>query len=274
MLEEIRRSLNQFTAAERKVAETILTNPQATVGWSIGDAARFAKVSEPSIIRFCRRLGFEGFPDFRIRFAQALAVSNRDAREEPAPSEDPIREAILANCARAIASIEDLRMDIDTGAVERALAILKQARRIDVYGHGGSGFLAAEAQHRLAFLGLASVAYSDPALQMVSALALRPGDCVFALSFSGVTTHLLPNLELARNAGAGVVTLCPSDSAIAQMADVNIAVNAYRSSTAVDFLPNERVSMYVMLDALMSLLNAHMRPAPTVEPSRGSAADG
>jgi RpiR family carbohydrate utilization transcriptional regulator len=259
MLEQIRGSLNQFTLAERKVAETFLKNPQATIGWSISDAARFSNVSEPSIIRFCRRLGFEGFPDFRIKFAQALAVLKHDDREKRPASEDPVTAAILENCERAIVSINDLRMDIDTKAITRAVEIFTSTRRIDVYGHGGSGFLALEAQHRMAFLGIPSVAYSDPALQMISALALGPGDTVFALSFSGVTTHLLPNLELAKNAGASIISLSPSGSAIAQMADVNIALNAYRSSTAVSFLPNERVSMYVMLDALMSLVSAKIR---------------
>lgn len=260
MLGQIRASLNQLTSAERKVAETILANPQATLGWSISDAARFSGVSEPSIMRFCRRLGCEGYSDFRIRLAQAIAVIKHDERGSQPESNDPIRAAVLENCNRAIASINDLAMDIDSAALNRAVGIISSSRRIDVYGHGGSGFLAAEAQHRFAFLGIPSVSYSDPALQMVSALALTPADTVFALSFSGVTTHLLPNLELARNAGASIVSMTPADSAIARMASVNIPVNAYRYSTTASFLPNERLSMYVMLDSLLALVSERAAP--------------
>ncbi|QDG94482.1 MurR/RpiR family transcriptional regulator (plasmid) [Rhizobium sp. NIBRBAC000502774] len=259
MLGLIRASLNQFTSAERKVAETILANPQAAIAWSISDAARFSQVSEPSIMRFCRRLGFDGYSDFRIKLAQALAIIKQETRQKPSGDEDPITSAVLEHCNTAIESINDLSMDIDSEAIGRAIGIIASSKRIDVYGHGGSGFLAAEAQHRFAFLGIASVAYSDPALQMVSALALSPGDTVFALSFSGVTTHLMPNLELARNAGASIVSLAPSDSAIARMAKVNIAINAYRHSTTVSFLPNERVSMYVMLDAILALVSARKK---------------
>ncbi|MBC8716383.1 MurR/RpiR family transcriptional regulator [Ochrobactrum sp. Marseille-Q0166] len=268
MLGLIRGSLNQFTAAERKVAETILANPQAAIAWSINDAARFSQVSEPSIMRFCRRMGFDGYSDFRMRLAQALAVITQETRQKPSDEEDPITSAILSHCNTAIESINDLSMDIDSEAIGRAVGILTASNRVDVYGHGGSGFLAAEAQHRFAFLGIASVAYSDPALQMVSALALSPGDTVFALSFSGVTTHLMPNLELARNAGASIVSLAPSESAIARMANVNIAINAYRHSTTTSFLPNERVSMYVMLDAIMALVNARRK-----QRSRGQGND-
>lgn len=259
ILEQIRGSLSQFTPAERRVAEAILANPHATVTWSITDAARICKVSEPSIIRFCRKLGFDGFPGFRLKFAQALAVLTQEDKPDLPTSDDPVTAAVLENCERAVASINDLRMDIDSAAIERAVASLANARRVDVYGYGGSGFLASEAQHRMAFLGIPSVAYSDPTLQMVSAPALRPGDAVFALSFSGVTSYLIANLELARNAGAQIISLSPSGSAVAQIADVNIAINAYRSSTAFNFLPTERVSMYVLLDALMGLVSGTVR---------------
>lgn len=256
MLAHIRSSLNDMTPAERRAAETILANPQATIGWSLADAARFAGVSEPSIIRFCRRLGFGGYPDFRLKFAQAVALIKQDDYVPPESSDDPIKASILDNCHRAIAAINDLTLDIDSAAVASAVDILATARRVEIYGHGGSGFLAGEAQHRLAFLGIASVAYSDPALQMFSAMALGPQDAVIALSFTGVTTHLMPNLEIARNAGARIISMCPTGSAIAKMADINIAINAYRQKKSPGLLPSERVSMYVMLDALTGLVGA------------------
>lgn len=256
MLAHIRASLNEMTPAERRAAETILGNPQATIGWSLADAARFSGVSEPSIIRFCRRLGFDGYSDFRLKFAQAVALIRQDDQPLLGATDDPVTSSILDNCNRAIASINDLARDIDSAAVSKAVDILLKSRRVELYGHGGSGFLAGEAQHRLAHLGIASVAYSDPALQMFSAMALRQEDTVMALSFSGVTTHMMPNLEIARNAGARIIALTPTGSPIAKMADVNIAINAYRQKKIAGFIPSERVSMYVMLDALIGLISA------------------
>ncbi|WP_432283948.1 MurR/RpiR family transcriptional regulator [Aminobacter sp. BA135] len=263
MLGQIRASLNDMTPAERRAAETILGNPQATIGWSLADAARFSGVSEPSIIRFCRRLGFDGYSDFRLKFAQAVALIRQDDQALAEAADDPVKASILDNCNRAIAAINDLALDIDSAAVARAVDILLKSRRVDIYGHGGSGFLAGEGQHRLAHLGIASVAYSDPALQMFSALALAPGDTIIALSFSGVTTHLMPNLEIARNAGAKIISLTPTGSPIARMADVNIAINAYRQKKGAGFLPSERVSMYVMFDALIGLISAQKGSAAT-----------
>jgi RpiR family carbohydrate utilization transcriptional regulator len=262
LLERIRGSLSQFTPAERRVAETILASPHATITWSISDAARICKVSEPSVIRFCRRLGFDGFPDFRIHFAQAMAVIGQDNGPQPEPNEDPFVDTILTHFDRSIASIQELRMDLDVDRFRRAVDILVFAGRVDLYGFGGSGFLAAEAQHRMSYLGMHSVSYSDPTLQMVSATALTAKDAVLVLSFSGATSYLLGNIELARATGARIVSICPTGSAVDQLSDVTIPLNAYRSTTEFNFLPTERVSMHVMLDALMALVSVARQNSP------------
>lgn len=254
MLARIRAALNELTPAERRAAETILANPQAMIGWSLADTARFAGVSEPSIIRFCRRLGFEGYSDFRLEFAQAMALIRENGQPRLVADDDPIKTSIIDNCNRAISAINDLAHDIDSPAVSQAVDIIVNARNIELFGHGGSGFLAGEAQYRLAHLGIACVAYSDPALQMFSAMALRPEDAIIALSFSGVTTLMMPNLEIARKAGVRIITLSPTGSPLARMASVNIPINAYRQKTNATFQPSERVSMYVMVDALIGLI--------------------
>lgn len=259
MLALIRSSLNDMSPSERKVAETVLANPQAAIAWSLADAARMADVSEPSIMRFCRRLGFEGYSDFRIKFAQAIALLEHSERPIVDDTDDPIRYRITDNCNKAIAAIRDLALDIDSLSIRRAVELIAAARRIDIYGHGGSGFLAGEAQHRLANLGLASINYSDPSLQMFAAMALRPQDVVLAFSFSGVTTYMLPNLEIARGAGAQIVSLAPSGSPIAKAAHVNIAINAYRQKTAPVFMPNERLTMHVMLDSIIDLVSDQLQ---------------
>lgn len=256
MLTKIRTGLTAMTPSERRVAETILVNPEAAIAWSIADAARLSGVSEPSVMRFCRRLGFEGYSDFRLTLAQAVALHRPPEAVDVAAEDDgdPIRAAIRENCNRAIAGIHDLARDTDTAAVAEAVAILRAARRIELYGHGGSGFLAADMQHRLSYLGHAAVAYSDPALQMFSAMSLTAADCVMVFSFTGVTTHAMPNIDIARNAGAKIIAMAPAGSPLAKSADVNVAVNAYRQKQTQGFLQSERVTMYVLIDAMATLL--------------------
>ncbi len=253
MLDLIRQSLSTFTPAERRIAEAILDTPSTAITWSITDAARIAKVSEPSIIRFCRRLECDGFPDFRLKLAQQLAVR----QAPPAATEsgaDPFTDLVDDVFARAADTLRETRLDLDLASLRRTVRLLANARRIDVYGYGGSGFLAAEAQHRMASLGIASVAYSDPTLQMVSAARLTASDVLFVLSFSGRTSYLISNVEIARKAGARIVAISPGGSEVALLADENINLNAYRASASRLIVPTGRAPMYVMLDVIFGLL--------------------
>lgn len=253
MLDLIRQSLAQFTPAERRIAEAILDTPSTAITWSITDAARIAKVSEPSIIRFCRRLDCDGFPDFRLKLAQQLAV--RQAPANPVESDgDPFTGLVDDIFNRAEEALREARHDLDLETLRRAVDLLADARRVDLYGYGGSGFLAAEAQHRLASLGIASVAYADPTLQMVSAPRLTSQDVLFVLSFSGRTSYLIGNMEIAKKAGARILSISPAGSVVASLADENINLNAYRASSHALMVPTGRAPMYVMLDVLFGLL--------------------
>ena len=73
MLEHIQAQLDALSKSERKVAEQILAAPQQAMHSSIATLARAAEVSEPTVNRFCHRMGTRGFPDFKLRLAQSLA---------------------------------------------------------------------------------------------------------------------------------------------------------------------------------------------------------
>lgn len=257
MLDRIRQSLASFTPAERRVAEAVLDTPSTAITWSIADAARIAKVSEPSIIRFCRRLDCDGFPDFRLKLAQQLAKhqSAQAAKAPRAQGDDPLAGMVDDIFLRAGQAIEEARRDLDLDALRAAVVLLRQARRVDIYGYGSSGFMASEAQHRLAGLAIPAVAYSDPTLQMHSAPLLGPRDLLFVLSFSGLTSYLISNIEIARKAGAPVLAISPKGSIVASLADVNLNLNAYRQSSGRMAVPTGRVApMYVLLDTVFAAM--------------------
>jgi RpiR family carbohydrate utilization transcriptional regulator len=73
LLEEIQNRLNELNKAERKVAEVILQAPQQATRFSIAALAQAAKVSEPTVNRFCRSFGVNGYPELKMQLAQSLA---------------------------------------------------------------------------------------------------------------------------------------------------------------------------------------------------------
>lgn len=258
VLSHIRASLAAMSPAERKIGETMLSNVQAVISWSLADAAHVAGVSEPSVIRFCRRLGFGGYSEFRMKFAQAVVLLDTHGTSDGVASATdghPVQDALAETCTIAINAINELMLDIDRDAVELAVDTLARAHRVDIYGHGASGFLAGETQLRLARQGIPAAAYSDPALQMFSSLSLEPEDAVLVFSFSGVTAFPMQNIDIARVRGARVLSLCPAGSPIAAASDIHVPVNAYRQKNPETFLSSERLAMTVMVDTLVKLVS-------------------
>ncbi|WP_270934278.1 MurR/RpiR family transcriptional regulator, partial [Falsiroseomonas oryzae] len=71
MRDRIADILDRLTPAERKVAELVAADPAAVTGATVASLARAAGVSEPTVIRFCRALGLEGFADLRLALVRA-----------------------------------------------------------------------------------------------------------------------------------------------------------------------------------------------------------
>lgn len=214
-----------MTRAEKKVARIVLASPYRILRKSIGLLASEAGVSEPTVIRFCRAMNCKGFQDFKLQLAQDLATGahfseTRLSIDETAP--DLITKVIDSS----IASLIKVRDSLPPDAVQAAVEMLAGADRIEIYGLGGSGIVAQDAQHKFFRLGVPVVAYSDPTVHSVSASLLEPGCVIVAISQSGVTQDVITSAELGLAAGAKVVAITAADSPLAQLASVCLPMNS------------------------------------------------
>ncbi|MDX1605450.1 MAG: SIS domain-containing protein [Candidatus Competibacterales bacterium] len=219
------REQSGLRPSERRVAEAVLADPEAAVSSSIAALAERVGVSEPTVLRFCRALGCRGFQDFKLQLARDLALRLRYATLELSGDEPP---GLIADKAidGTIAGLERLRYSLDSSSLEQAIERLGAARRIECYGLGGAGLVAADAQLKFARLGLAATAYADAHLHNVAASLLEPDDVVLAISNSGRSRDLLRSVCLARRTGAGVIAVTATDSPLAGQADLVLAVDS------------------------------------------------
>jgi len=84
LLDSIRSQLDSLSKSEKKVALSVLQQPELAVAENITALARSAQVSEPTVVRFCRALGYEGWHEFKLKLAQSLALALPGASEQPA----------------------------------------------------------------------------------------------------------------------------------------------------------------------------------------------
>jgi RpiR family carbohydrate utilization transcriptional regulator len=248
MLERIRAQLPDLSAAERKVAELALAQPYTVMQAAVADIAANAGVSQPTVIRFCRSMGCAGLPDFKLKLAGSLVTGVPYVHSSVRP-EDPTSEVAAKVFDNTVTALIKCRNEVNPAAVEQAVDLLSHARRIEFYGLGNSGIIAADAQHKFFRFGIPTVAYADSHIQTMAASVLSAGDVMVAISNSGRTVELLGAVEVALNAGASVVAITSSLSPLARMATVTLAADT-REDTETFSPMISRIVHLVLIDVL------------------------
>jgi RpiR family carbohydrate utilization transcriptional regulator len=248
LLDSLRTQLDSLSKSERKVALAVLKNPGQAVAENITALAKSAQVSEPTVVRFCRTIGYDGWQEFKLKLAQAIALALPGANESPA-QDDLAADLVNKICSRSINTLLDLRNNLQPDAIQRALDVLAQSNKIEFYGQGTSGMVAADAQHKFFRSGVPTVAYSDPHIHSISASLLQKGDTVVAISQRGNSAALLRSVQLARKMQADVIALAPSGSPLAEMATVLVPIDL--SFNTDPYTPiSARLAHLVVIDIL------------------------
>jgi RpiR family carbohydrate utilization transcriptional regulator len=248
LLDTIRTQLDSLSKSEKRVALAVLENPALTISENITALAKSAQVSEPTVVRFCRAIGYDGWHEFKLKLAQSLALAPPGA-DQPALQDDLAVDLVNKICSRSINALLDLRNNLDTEAVQRALDVLARSSKIEFYGQGTSGIVAADAQHKFFRSGVPTVAYTDPHIHSIAAALLEPGDTVVAISQRGSSTALLRSVQIARQRGADIIVLAPSGTQLAELATVMVAIDL--SFNTDPYTPiSARLAHLVVIDIL------------------------
>jgi RpiR family carbohydrate utilization transcriptional regulator len=220
MLDRIRASIPALPPAEQRVAELVLADPRSFATLPVTELALRANVSKPTVVRFCRSVGYDGLTDFKRKLAgsvnEGVPFVHRAVDEDDKPNDIVVK--VIDN---AVSALLKYRNDAAAHAFERALTALatagREGRRIEFYGVGNSGIVAQDAQHKFFRLGVNAMAISDGHVQVMSATMLQPGDCLVVVSNSGRSRDLIDAAEIARKKGATVIFITASGSPLAVM---------------------------------------------------------
>ena len=258
LIRRITENQASLRKSEAKVANYVLANANEVIKMRIVDLASKSEVSEPTVIRFCKAIGFDGFQSFKLQLAQQLglgSVFTQFAVED----NDTVADLINKVFDTTVGSLITAREEINSEVLEQAITTISNARRVEFYGFGASGSVAADAQHKFFRLQLSSAAYTDPHIQRMSAISLSPEDVVVAISQSGETQALLESVALAREAGANVIGLAPHNTSLSRVCNLAIYVNMEEDLKS--FTPvSSRIAHLVVIDVLATGVARHRKP--------------
>jgi RpiR family carbohydrate utilization transcriptional regulator len=228
MLDRIQAALPSLAPAEQRVGKLCLADPRAFSRLPVTELADRSHVSKPTVVRFCRSLGYDGLADFKRKLAgtvnEGVPFIHRSV-----DADDKTSDVMVKVIDNTVAAFLKYRNEASSVAIEKAATALvnsyQSKRQIQFFGVGNSGIVAQDAQHKFFRLGINTTAYSDGHMQVMSASILGPGDCVVVISNSGRTRDLMDACDIARKNGATVVVVTASGSPLASEGHIHLSAD-------------------------------------------------
>lgn len=200
---QIQASYNQFTNAEKKVADYVIENPEKAMLMSITDLADACHVGDTSVYRFCRTMNLQGYQEFKMRLSLSRGATRERERKESNSQEDMAEKVMNLN----ISAIRETHTLLNRKEITRVLAMMDIAKRIYFYGVGDSLLTAQAACNKFLRISNKVVCITDVHMQSMAASTAAMEDLFLLISYSGATKDTVHVAKMAKKAGAKVVCI-------------------------------------------------------------------
>lgn len=249
MLPRIERELPTLSGTGRKVGSWILAHPRQAADATLAEVAGASGVSEPSVIRFCRRIGLDGFRDLTLRLTEALSRPTTYLHRD-VDAGDSLPDAVGKVLDASIRTLVDTRTSISEFPIESIVERLVRARQIVFQGLGASGFVARDACHKFFRLGIPCSSLTDvPSILQFAAIA-GPDDVLVAISAAGSWQSTTGAVRTAVENGATVIAVTAPGSGLARAATIVLPIEP-TEDTSVYTPMSSRLAHLAVLDAVL-----------------------
>jgi DNA-binding MurR/RpiR family transcriptional regulator len=252
---QARGLMPSLSPAEQRVAHVVINAGAGASRFTITELAERAGTSETTVIRFCRAMGFGGYPELRLTLA---AEAGRAAEAANGPTEmgsdisphDSLDEVVKKIAFADARAVEDTAAQLDVGELERVVGRVAKARRVDIYGVGASAFVAQDFQQKLHRIGRVAFAWCDLHIALTSAALLGKQDVAFGISHTGTTMDTIEAFSEAGRRGATTVALTNfPKSPLASVADF-VLTTAARETTFRSGAMASRLAQLTVVDCV------------------------
>lgn len=239
--------------AGQRIAEFIAKHPQEVVHMSVSEVAARTRSSEGSVVGLCKNLGATGFQQVKITLAQELVQPVQFIHED-LMKDDSVEATVRKIFQSNVQTLQDTQASLDVAAMAQAVKLLRQARRIEIYGIGSAAPIAEDAHYRMLRIGLDVKVVVDSHIQAISAALTGPGVVTLTISHSGSTHETVLATRLAKEAGA--TTICITNfgkSPLQAFSDLMLFTMARETSFRTEAMTS-RIAQLAIIDALIACL--------------------
>ncbi len=252
---DLKIQYDSFSKGEKKIADYIMERPGEVLPMYITELAEHSGSSEATIVRFCRKLGFEGYQQFKLALAKSADVR---PVSENITADDDAYEIFSKVCEDIYCSLEKTKQAISQPDLQRLCDKLLLAEKIVIFGLGNSASVAQDACHKMFRLGLNSVAYTDNHMQAIAAAHTNEDCVVIGISHSGHSRDIVQAMQTAKEHGATTVSLTSeAKSPLVKVSDIALCTVSDETNYRILGL-SSRIAQLAIIDTIYSYLVCHL----------------
>lgn len=245
---------DDLKTAEKRIGDYVLNNTEEVIDLTIEELASKSNSSYATITRFCKRLGYSGYKEFKSSLVNDI-ILNRGVDEliySLSISNDTSTESISEKIyTLAMNVLEDSYKIVDASDIDAAVDKMLNAASICFIGAGYSGISARYAYGKFFRIGLPCFSELDSTLYRMKVSIMSEGDVLFAISSSGRTGNIIDAVDLAKKHGVTVISL--SDFAISPLTKVS-DINLHTTPRNVNLFMNIDMPLIIGQIAIIDVL--------------------
>ena len=252
VLHTIRRLYGEMGPGEKRIADYIMNNTQSVVTMSVSQLAENCDCGVARVVRFSRRIGFEGFQALKIGIAGEIgSTSSLGIEIKKNDSCFDIFKKRINDISLSLQSTESI---LDAKALETTANIIMNAKRVAVFGLGNSAAIALDAAHKFLRLGIDAQSCTDNHMQAIIASHLDRKSVAIGISHSGSSKDIVEALRLSKLGGATAICVTNyAASPIVDASDIALFTKAEETKHSILGL-SSRIAQLTIFDAIYTYI--------------------
>ncbi len=240
----IKKHYEKLSDKEKVIADYFLNHSKIAVSNTITQISNEIDISNATIVRFVRKIGFNSYNAFKISLARE---SIQDSNHYTLDENDKISTVI----ANTIMAIEDSKKVFNPESFAKASNLIAQANIIYCFGIGGESVLAFDFYHRFISTGIPCQFNFDFHTQLILASQTTEKDIAVVFNYTGVDKDMLDIIKVLKDTNCPIITItCNKEAPINLYSSVCVYLSPSYIVNQVTHTYTERFPMLLIIDIL------------------------
>lgn len=240
---------NNFTKSEEKLKDYIIENLDKIKSYNASELANETGISQATIVRFSKKLGYKGFPEMRIALNKEEDQNQNIFHHKINITDDfytTNKKIVYLNTSSLENTLELVKED----DYKKTINLIDNAKKIMIFGVGGSYLIAKDFAYKLLKLGKFVYAENDPQIQVSNLNSFTKEDLVIAISHSGSSKEVVKLVDIARKREVPVVSITKfAVNPLGKKSDINLKTSANEETFRISSI-TARIAQLTVVDML------------------------